>query len=171
MDPKNLLIRVLKGSATEEELRELELWLGSLELKKDRSSGTQNVQPPTMEDLEQIKKRVKLLSKAYRKFRLLMIAAIPIVLIALSILLVDFDDTPPVLVFKNATLDQVILTIESNYSIQIDADPVLLNCRFTGEFYKVSSPVEIISVLSRAMNLGYTQRQNNHFEFTGNTCN
>jgi ferric-dicitrate binding protein FerR (iron transport regulator) len=171
MDPKDLLIRVLKGNATRKQRNELEQWLNSLDLKNATARNCQELPSPTKEDLYAIRELVLTNFKAQRKRRFIMLGLVMTVVIAIGASLTFLNTKPPVLVFQNATLAQIIPTIESTYSVTIVADPVILPCTFTGEFHGVQSAREAVSVLSTALHLQYHEKEDVYFEIWGNPCN
>ena len=76
-----------------------------------------------------------------------------------------------VLIFKDKTLQQVILQIEEAYKINIDlTDEKLLNCSFTGKFENQNID-EVMEILAEVLKLDFTKQDSTNFKITGGLCN
>jgi ferric-dicitrate binding protein FerR (iron transport regulator) len=171
MNKREIIIRVLRGSASKKEREQLEKWLDSEQSVSQRSHSLQDDLKPTGSDLAEIR---RILSVARTRRRKQMIAAIVVVLLIITIIIILFSrapDNPGPMVFHNTKLSDVFSVLESRFGITITTNnDSITRCRFTGEFYKVQSPTDALDVIKEATNITWSKIGVDHFEVIVNEC-
>lgn len=171
MNKREIIIRVLQGTASKTEREQLEEWLASESSLKQSDHPPSDYQP-TSSDLTEIR-RILSVAKKRRGQRL---AAIFIALVVLIILLFIIFSSKPrdnsPLVFHDAKLTDVLIALESRFDITITStDTTTHTCTFTGEFYSIESPTDALNILKEALDISWNKVAMNRFEVSNNGCN
>lgn len=171
MNKREIIIRVLQGTASKNEREQLEQWLASESLSQEPDHPQDDYQP-TSSDLSEIR---RILSAA-KKRRGQRLAAIFIALVLLIILLFIVLSSKPrdssPMVFHDAKLTDVINALESRFDITITpTDTTIGRCKFTGEFYHIELPTDALSILKEALNISWNEVAKDRFEVSDNGCN
>jgi ferric-dicitrate binding protein FerR (iron transport regulator) len=168
MSNANLIYRVLRGVASEDEREELSRWLGRSAANREEYENLKLVYRYSWhvrgavkdtryyERLEHIRRTAGArLNRKVRARRVLRLVG-ALACIALAVFVWShaiFDFRPTSLHFQDQTLGHVLSRIERSYGIEVQVEKgALESCRFTGTFYRVDRPDDVIRSISRAIN-------------------
>jgi ferric-dicitrate binding protein FerR (iron transport regulator) len=174
MDRLNLIYRVLSGSATKDEIKELDDWVCSsepnrkefedLKLLWSHQSGHEEVSNLQFYDgLHYIQARIDERKNQIREaWRIKIYSGVVLVCILFVVLFYykaigvssksDFDYE-----FNNEPLSNVLSAVQKKYKVVIDVEKrEALTCPFTGSFYHIRTEKEIIQTVAQALNLKCT---------------
>jgi ferric-dicitrate binding protein FerR (iron transport regulator) len=170
MNKREILIRVLRGSATRSERKQLEQWLSSEgELNKhDGHLLDEDPSRPTQADLSEIRRIFQRSRHRSRRFIVSGVIAALFVLV-LSFVISQRAQEEHNLVFRNSEINSVVSELQIQFDVTISLqDYQAGNCRFTGELYRVKRIEEALNILTQATGMSWEMTNVNIYTIKGN---
>jgi ferric-dicitrate binding protein FerR (iron transport regulator) len=167
MSKADLIYKVLSGVASDVEKQELERWVAGSEANRQEYKDLEllyrlsRVRRDVLEDsryyerLERIRRtaRARFNRKVRTRQAYCLAGALACVGLAYFIAIhAVIDFRPASLQFQDQALQEVLELVERTYGIEVRVEQsALASCRFTGTFYRVDQPDDVIRSISRAV--------------------
>lgn len=186
MDRSKIIYDVLAGTAPEEKKQELEAWVaqsrGNREEYEDlrllwdlsRSMEEGGRSRDYYEGLERIKIAIRArLGRRSRKLLTVRIAGVlACVAFAVYVMFNPVKNSQSQwLEFHNEPLQNVLQTIEREYKVEVRTEGTsLLQCRFTGVFYRIDQPDQVVGAISQAIKADVESTAPGRYKLKGRGC-
>ena len=185
MSKAKVIYRVLRGIASDAERDELQHWIAASEANREEYEDLKLVYRLSQragvprdnryhERFEQIRRKAtaRLGRKARARQGSRLVGALVCAGLALFLgihSVIDFR--PATFQFQDQTLRQVLSLVERTYGIQVRVDEdALESCRFTGTFYRVDQPDDIIRSISRSVGADFVSTAPGKYRLLGGGC-
>lgn len=185
MDKTSLIYKVLSNAASETERKELDEWLSQSEENKIEFNDVKLLWETSKDSDQSFSKNglSKIKAVMQSKLRRREQSTRNWVLIALLVIAVlvftyffffhktQNQDSVGRLKFDNASLKQVIRTLEDQYDVRIEFENSKISaCTFTGIFYQTSGVDEVLQTIGESLNLRYRLTREGEYLVTGSGC-
>lgn len=160
MNKREILIRVLRGSATRKEHKQLEQWLSSQDEFAVLEEGiSQEVDiKPTSADLAEIRRLLHASQRRRQRIAALLALVVISLIITIIVVLLHRRNATKDLIFHDTDISTVITRLESSFGVTIqyrhDSNQP---CRFTGELYRVQSIDDALYIVRRATGMTWNK--------------
>lgn len=182
MDMTALIYKVLSNAATDDERQRLQKWIGQSEKNREEfenvkllwSSGnslTWKNKGKQENGFDNIRQKVRMKARANRRRRVLLFAGCAMLTSTIYIYISITTHVPEQLTFEEQPFASVIKVVEENYGVSITVeDKELLQCSFTGTFYEVDLPANLVSSVADAIGARYEVTGRNQYRLIGGRC-
>lgn len=187
MDRTLLIYKILSGEASEAESRQLKEWIAEsdanlsefLDVKLVWEHGGLAESPPADPDdafydgLKKIREKLRIMRAKRRLNRAMALTGFSVsalLIVFTALIYISSNRAPRYIRFDDATMRQVIKTIEDQYPVSIEVErTAIFDCRFTGTFYRQATG-DILASISKKLDLRYQVVGQNRFRIIGKGC-
>jgi ferric-dicitrate binding protein FerR (iron transport regulator) len=185
MDKSELIFKVLSKEASGKEIAELEEWMALNDTNKTdyaelkliwEDMQSENKIEYDEERDEELKKIKALTRKKEKKQQRMFTAAWVLAAFSISSILYflitsswEQYNNDVSLKFHHAPMSQVIVELEEEYNIDIEATSNIMGCEFTGSFYNDTAP-RVLKNIAQSMKFQYSTIDERTFKLEGSGC-
>lgn len=187
MNRQDIIYRALSGGATQSEQAELDAWIARSEANREEYedlkllwevsrglSADTDADEGGDEAFGRIAKAVKARFRRKKRRRRAGRVGIALAGFVAALTLAVYaakESRPSVLEFRDASVQSVLHVIEREYGVEVRAeDDALLACRFTGTFYRMDRPDDVLRHLSNAIKADIETAAPGRYRLKGSGC-